>query len=107
MIHRTIIPILSRLDLMPEARRPLANGGSWLTSSGGRYTLLVEADARWKTMMEGKWGILLSFTFQNRTKSTSFSVYVGISDNLLTGPHAQTGQNNMRTIPLGATSSAL
>ena len=72
-------------------------------SSEGECMWVVTVDARWKTTMEGKWGILLSFTFQNWTKSASFSIYTGISNNLLSDPHAQTVQNNMRDITLGAT----
>ena len=35
----------------------MADGGSWLMSSGGGCALVVEADARWKRTMEGKRGI--------------------------------------------------
>ena len=73
-------------------------------SSGERrwMRVVVETDGRWKTRMEGERGIPMSFFLQNRAKSISFSMYVGISNNILSGPHAQPNQNNMRIRPLGA-----
>ena len=82
------------------------DGGPWLMLSGGGYVLVVKADTRYKTMVEGERGIPLSFPFQNRTKSISFSMYLGISNTLLSRPHAQTGQNNRRIIMYGATLGA-
>ena len=52
---------------------------------------------------EGKRGIPMSFRTQNRTNLISLPMYIEINNALLSGPHAQTPQNNMQIIPLGAT----
>ena len=44
-------------DLTPVARGPMVDGGPLLTSLGDAYAMLVDTDARWNMMMEGKWGI--------------------------------------------------
>ena len=42
------------------------------------------------------------FFTPNWTESISFSMYVGIINTLLSGPHAQTGQKNKHIILYGA-----
>ena len=48
--------------------------GAWLMSLKGECVMVVDADGIWKRTMEGDWGIPLSFSFQNRTESISFSI---------------------------------
>ena len=52
----------------------MADGRPWLISSGGGCTLVVEADARWKTTMEGKQGIPHPFTLVLVAKHRPFSI---------------------------------
>ena len=81
----------------------MADGGPWLMSLWGECVLVVEADTRWKMTMEGKQRIPLSFQIHNWTTSISFSVYVGISNTPLRGPHVKPDQNNKWIIMYGVT----
>ena len=54
----------------------------------------MEADNR------GRTGHPTEFSTHDRTNLISFSMYVGIGNNVLSGPHAQTAQNNMLVAPL-------
>ena len=75
------------------------DGGPWLIdvvvrAEADACCLVVEADGRWKTRMEGERGIPMSFPTQNRTNLISLSMYIGINNALLSGPHAQNIGNN-------------
>ena len=65
--------------------------------------LAVETDARWKSTIEGEWGIPMIFPTQNQTNLISSSMHVVIGSNLLSGPYTQTAKNNTLIVPLGAT----
>ena len=86
--------MLQHTDLTTAAREPMVGVGPSLMISGGECVLVVEMDARWKPTIEGERGIPMSFTIQNLTNLISFSVYIGIGNNLVSRPHAQTAQNN-------------
>ena len=88
MIQRTIVVMLQQLDLIPAARRHMADGGPWLMSLGGGCALVFEADARWKTTMEGKQGNPHSFPVEFVPKMGPSPLRVGINNALLSSPHA-------------------
>ena len=94
IILRIIIIVLHPIVLTLAAGESMANVGAWSMLSGGGCVLVFEMDGRWKTTMEGEWGIPLSFQLQNRTKLRSSTIYVGSTNNILIGPHAQLDQNN-------------
>ena len=57
--------------------------GSWM-----RFSLVVEAEARWKTTMEGEQGIPHSFPVENVAKHWPFSIVSRKFYALLSGTHA-------------------
>ena len=96
-MQKTIIDVLQHIVLTLAARGPMADdGGPWLMLSGERRRMrvVVETDGRWKLRMEGEWGIPMSFPTQNRTNLIFLSMYIGINNALLSGPHAQNIGNN-------------
>lgn len=52
----------------------MADGGPWLMSSGGGCTLVLEADAIWKTTMEDERGIHHSSPVVSVAKYRPFSI---------------------------------
>ena len=52
----------------------MADVGPWLILSGGECALVVEAEARWKTVMEGERDIPHSFPVDFVAKHCPFSI---------------------------------